>query len=71
MVQWLRLCAPNARGTASIPGWRTEIPHATRHGKKKKKKEMGKRKVFDVLLLKKSFMWVKSAICISWEGFLG
>ena len=28
-VQWLRLCAPNAKGTASIPGQRTKIPHAT------------------------------------------
>lgn len=27
------------------------------------------RKVFDVLLLKKSCMWVQSAICVSWEGF--
>ena len=28
MVQWLRLCAPNAGGTGSIPGRRTKIPHA-------------------------------------------
>lgn len=27
------------------------------------------RKVFDVLFLNKSFMWFKSAICVSWEGF--
>ena len=27
-VQWLRLCAPNAGGTGSIPGRGTKIPHA-------------------------------------------
>ena len=27
-VQWLRICAPNARGTGLIPGWGTKIPHA-------------------------------------------
>ena len=29
-VQWLRLHAPNAGGTSSIPGQRTKIPQATR-----------------------------------------
>ena len=35
VVQWLRLCAPNAGGLGSIPGWGTrshmqlKIPHAT------------------------------------------
>ena len=33
-VQWLRLCASNARGTGSIPGWGTKIPHAAWHGQK-------------------------------------
>ena len=28
VVQWLRLCASNARVTGSIPGWGTRIPHA-------------------------------------------
>ena len=27
MVQWLRLCSPNAGDTGSIPGWGTKIPH--------------------------------------------
>ena len=27
-VQWLRLHAPNAGGTGSIPGWVTKISHA-------------------------------------------
>ena len=27
MVQWLRLCAPNAGGLGLIPGWETKIPH--------------------------------------------
>ena len=28
VVQWLRLHAPNAGDTGSIPGWGTKIPHA-------------------------------------------
>ena len=36
MVQWLRLRAPNAGGTGSIPGQGTKIPHASWHGQKKK-----------------------------------
>ena len=35
-IQRLRLCSPNAGGTGLIPDWETEIPHAARHGKKKK-----------------------------------
>ena len=38
-VQWLGLPAPTAEGTGSIPGRGTTIPHAPRHGQKKKKKE--------------------------------
>ena len=34
VVQWLRLCAPNAAGTGSIPGWGTRIPHAAQHSLK-------------------------------------
>ena len=34
VVQWLRLCAPNAGGVGSIPGKGTKIPHATQHGQK-------------------------------------
>ena len=29
VVQWLRLCAPNAGGLGSIPGGGTKIPHTT------------------------------------------
>ena len=36
-VQLLRLCASNAGGVGSIPGWGTRIPHAAWHGQKKKK----------------------------------
>jgi len=32
VVQWLRLRAPNAGSTGSIPGWWTKIPHATLFG---------------------------------------
>lgn len=35
----LRLWAPNARGTSWIPGWGTEILHATSCGQKGKNKE--------------------------------
>ena len=38
VVQWLRLCASNAGGTGSRPGWETKIPHDAWHGQKKKKK---------------------------------
>ena len=33
-VQWLRLQASNAKGTGSIPGQGTKMPHAARHGQK-------------------------------------
>ena len=33
VVQWLRLCAPNAGGVGLIPGQGTRIPHAGRHKK--------------------------------------
>ena len=28
MVQWLGLCTSTAEGIASIPSWRTKIPHS-------------------------------------------
>ena len=37
VVQWLRLCAPNAGDMGSIPGQGTKIPHACRARKKKKR----------------------------------
>ena len=39
VVQWLGLCVSTAGGTGSIPGRGTKIPHALRHGPKKKKKK--------------------------------
>ena len=41
-VQWLRLCAPTAWGTGSIPGQETKIPHAEiwPMGKKKGKQRL-------------------------------
>ena len=42
VVQWLRLCAANAVGRGSIPGWGTKILHAAWQSpkiNKKKKKE--------------------------------
>ena len=41
MVQWLRLWAPSAEDTGSIPGQGTEIPHATQLNLKKKEKWRG------------------------------
>ena len=38
VVQWLRLCAPNAGGPGSILGQRTKIPHAMQCGQKLKQK---------------------------------
>ena len=40
MIQWLRLCAPNAGGTGSIPGWEIKIPHTAWYGKKKIKGQL-------------------------------
>ena len=37
MVQWLRLHAINEGGMSLIPGQGNKIPHAARHGQKKKK----------------------------------
>ena len=36
VVQWLRLHASNVRGTDSIPGQGTKIPHAVKQNKYKK-----------------------------------
>ena len=38
MVQWLRLCAPNARGASLIPDRGTKVLHAESWLKKKPKK---------------------------------
>ena len=38
VVQWLRIRAPTAGGTGSIPGWGPKIPHAKQCGQKEKKK---------------------------------
>ena len=35
-IQWLGFCAPNARGTGSIPGSGTNIPHDPQWDLKKK-----------------------------------
>ena len=40
VVQWLRPHASNARGTGSIPGWGTKIPHAAGYDQGKKKKKL-------------------------------
>ena len=40
VVQWLKLHDFNAGDMGSIPGWETKIPHAVRHGQKKKKKKI-------------------------------
>ena len=34
MVPCSRLCAPNAGGIGSIPGWGTKIPQAAQHSQK-------------------------------------
>ena len=39
VVQWLRLCAATAGGTASIPVGETKTLHAMWHGQRQKKKE--------------------------------
>ena len=38
-IQWLRLCASNAGGMGSIPGWGTKVPHAVQPAKKLNKTE--------------------------------
>ena len=44
VIQWLRLCPSTARGTGSILGQGTKIPHATWCGQKIKKKKRKKLK---------------------------
>ena len=34
VVQWFRLCTPNAGAVGLIPGWRTKMPHAAWWGEK-------------------------------------
>ena len=38
VVQWLRLCAPSARGMGLIAGRGTKIPHAAKCSQKKTRK---------------------------------
>ena len=38
MVQWLRLCASNARGEGLDPGWGSKIPLVSQHDSKQTKK---------------------------------
>ena len=38
VVQWLGLCASNAAGMGSIPGWGTKVPHAALCGQNNKYK---------------------------------
>ena len=35
VVQWLRLCAPNAGATGLIPGRESKVPHAAQRSQKK------------------------------------
>ena len=44
VVQWLGLCAPNARGMGSISGRGTKIPQVTKHGQNKIKDQKANRK---------------------------
>ena len=37
VVQWLELCASNAGGTDSIPGWGTKILHGAECGQKQRR----------------------------------
>ena len=43
VVQWLELCASNAGGTDSVPGWGTKILQAVQKKKKERKKERKKK----------------------------
>ena len=54
VVQWLRLCTSNARGTGSISGLGTEIPHAVLWGQKQQKLEEDK--IWEAKLWKGSCM---------------
>ena len=45
VVQWLRLHVINEGGMSLIPGQGNKIPHAARHGQKKKKKITKKLKI--------------------------
>ena len=51
MVQWLRLCASTAGGTALIPGRGTKIPQAMQGSQKKKKKKTRKKEKTQIILL--------------------
>ena len=40
VVQWLRLCTPNAGGTGLIPGQGTKVPHAAWCSQKYKERKV-------------------------------
>ena len=44
MVQWLRLCASNARGTDLIPVQGAKIPYVVLHGQENEKNEKKEKK---------------------------
>ena len=61
-VQGLRLCASTTRGTASVPGWGTKIPHATRCRQKKsgaeRRKKLQGKEVESSLLTQRTDLWL-------------
>ena len=55
-IQWLRLCLSSTRGSVSIPGHGTKIPHAARCGLGNKEKNK-----YQCLINKKKKRW-----CLRW-----
>ena len=61
VVQWLRLCAPKAGGTGSIPGRGTNIPHDMQRSQKIKLK-----KKTAILIVKE--MYLNNDFCSHFPG---
>ena len=57
VLQWLSLCASDAGGMGSIPGWRTKIARATRQKKKEAKIYI------DAILSPKHKSFISSGTC--------
>ena len=67
-VQWLRFCTPNARGTASIPGHGTKIPHACRSQQGLKKGRKKKNSIWNPSLHLSSLDHTACLYCYFFEG---
>ena len=66
VVQWLAVRTSDARGTGSLPGQGTKIPHAMWYGQEKEKKKKLKEMMLDLRLMQNQMQsYMASVDCYS------